>query len=698
MVLIQWLERGLGQILAPDENYEAHPDDTDTKSSFWQLVAPDPRFGAKPTTNTTTASGAAAAAAATSQKATPSEPSKPASLIVESPGAVPATPHPVVVPTAPSEAPPRVVECVHCHRLTPVFGAMSVGSAVRTEASSQKKRTPVGAFMTPSPGMKLGSNREAPQNEQVNSHVLKAAKGTADASVTPSLSRKKVDNVIRWCCSATTIQEAVQKKLRKILVSDPEGVQWRSWGLGSLCPDSYTPLMAAAHAGHVVAAEIVWEASGHNVELLLDTNLQGKTALHIAAEKGHMDMLLWLREKHAEAFGESAPNDLTGRTPLGVAMTSPEPGARKNRSKLMAELFSPVDPSVLGSPKPAQFRASISDPLRLVCGVADMPGKRILMEDAMVAFTFEEEDRAVGLFGVCDGHGDAGKVSQFVAEEVSKAFPAALKNIAIDSVDWTELCKDVFLSTDAKLRKKNIPGGSTAVFAVVTNQEIVVPNIGDSRCILVQTKDPGHEPELVDEAVPKSLWDKYSVIALSQDHKPNLEGEVARIENAGLTVTEERFEEKGEEVVIHKVALSESNRMACSRSFGDFEYKANSTLDADEQAVVAVPEVVVCKRDHDRDAFLVLACDGIWDVMDSEQVGKFVVDHVHGGSDDEAILPSSIGDRLLKHCLQLGSGDNMSVIIIALSKMSEKLVPTTLGAKTLDFADPNSASKEESAL
>jgi hypothetical protein len=39
----------------------------------------------------------------------------------------------------------------------------------------------------------------------------------------------------------------------------------------------------------------------------------------------------------------------------------------------------------------------------------------------------------------------------------------------------------------------------------------------------------------------------------------------------------------------------------------------------------------------------------------------------------------------------------MSVIVIALSKMSEKLAHTTLGAKTLDFADPDSASKEESA-
>ena len=59
--------------------------------------------------------------------------------------------------------------------------------------------------------------------------------------------------------------------------------------------------------------------------------------------------------------------------------------------------------------------------------------------------------------------------------------------------------------------------------------------------------------------------------------------------------------------------------LAVSRALGDFEYKKNPALPAWEQCVSPLPDVV----NHtltESDEFLVLACDGIWNVMTGQQV------------------------------------------------------------------------------
>jgi serine/threonine protein phosphatase PrpC len=70
---------------------------------------------------------------------------------------------------------------------------------------------------------------------------------------------------------------------------------------------------------------------------------------------------------------------------------------------------------------------------------------------------------------------------------------------------------------------------------------------------------------------------------------------------------------------------------------------------------------------------VILACDGVWDVMSNQEVGDFVVDHVKRFEKEEEYLVSDapsvlaeVGDELLKHCLDKGSSDNMSVLIIDL--------------------------------
>lgn len=57
--------------------------------------------------------------------------------------------------------------------------------------------------------------------------------------------------------------------------------------------------------------------------------------------------------------------------------------------------------------------------------------------------------------------------------------------------------------------------------------------------------------------------------------------------------------------------------LAVSRALGDYEYKQVEGKGPCEQLVSPEPEITVQNR-ADNDEFLVLACDGVWDVMTNE--------------------------------------------------------------------------------
>jgi len=58
--------------------------------------------------------------------------------------------------------------------------------------------------------------------------------------------------------------------------------------------------------------------------------------------------------------------------------------------------------------------------------------------------------------------------------------------------------------------------------------------------------------------------------------------------------------------------------LALSRALGDFEYKNNPSMKAKDQAVTACPDIRVVARQANDD-FVLIACDGLWDCMTSEE-------------------------------------------------------------------------------
>ncbi len=611
-MLARWFDRsGIGQFLAPDERVAQQSPPDEARSEIWQILAPDPNF---------------------------------------------------VPPQSPVPVANGQVQCQTCGALT---------NAANTPA---KKTTPETPFMTPSPSQHRPFST---RNEHVERLVVSAATETARATFSPPLLQKLRDKAFRLCATVK-MDDKLAKRLRTLLLKDPSLLQARATHLGQLVPDGMTPLMAAAYSGSFKAATVLLQvAQERRMSIGLDCDLQGRTALHIAAEYGNMEIVeLLLPHYQLESsgnLGSPMPIDLLGRTPLGRAITSPIPTARKRQKELESLLFSPGDLSVFGFAKPEVERSFQHEALRLAHGNADMPGMRVTMEDAVCTASFTLSGIPYCLLGVCDGHGDQGLVAQFVAEHMPQVLQSHLQGD-----DWNTVWKDACLEIDEKLKQAEIAGGSTAVFALVTPEVIVVANVGDSRAILIQS------PNTLEASMKQLSLEQSqnsSVIPLSDDHKPNLPQEQARIEGAGMKVVPITFQEEGKDITIYKVAKSETDLLAVSRAFGDFEYKTNTTLPADDQAVTAVPDIKVHTRNPEMDLFLVLACDGVWDVCDNRMVQEFVIQQYEIRRQiSDTILPE-IGDALLRESLNRGSKDNMTTIIVALEAVPQ--------GKTLDFASPS---------
>ena len=168
--------------------------------------------------------------------------------------------------------------------------------------------------------------------------------------------------------------------------------------------------------------------------------------------------------------------------------------------------------------------------------------------------------------------------------------------------------------------------GSTAVVAVYDerHRRLTVANVGDSRAVLSR---------------------RGRAVELSRDHRLSRTDERERLVAAGARILGERV----------------NGTLAISRSFGDSAHKpVGSGVTA--QTVMAVPEVM-SERISPHDEFVVLATDGVWDRMGSQEAVNFVRLQLHDHGD--LVLASS---ALATHALRLGSVDNITVVVVALNQ------------------------------
>lgn len=289
-------------------------------------------------------------------------------------------------------------------------------------------------------------------------------------------------------------------------------------------------------------------------------------------------------------------------------------------------------------------------------GVSSMQGWRERMEDAHVAIPHMPHMQDMALFGVMDGHG-----GEQVARFCERHLPAEIARHS-GSGDPSAALVRSFLEMDRMLaqpatrdelqRLTNGPRGPpnqvhpdfvgcTANMLCLRPDSYVVANAGDCRAVLCRNG---------------------RAVDLSEDHKPNLPKELSRIKKAGGFITEQRAGSQS----IHRV----NGDLSLSRAIGDLRFKQNPCLSPQDQLITSAPDVRTTER-HPKDEFIIIACDGVWDVLTSQQV----VDHVRPHMNEflrGSLRPSAIPEGVLDRCLSpdlaqtcgLG-GDNMTMMIIA---------------------------------
>lgn len=88
--------------------------------------------------------------------------------------------------------------------------------------------------------------------------------------------------------------------------------------------------------------------------------------------------------------------------------------------------------------------------------------------------------------------------------------------------------------------------------------------------------------------------------------------------------------------------------LAVSRALGDYDYKNVEGRGQCEQLVSPEPEIFVRERDDTSDEFLVLACDGVWDVMSNEALCSYIHSRLKITDDLESITNQVIDTCLYK--------------------------------------------------
>lgn len=268
-------------------------------------------------------------------------------------------------------------------------------------------------------------------------------------------------------------------------------------------------------------------------------------------------------------------------------------------------------------------------------GAASDQGPRPSMEDKFVSY----QNDNLEIYFVCDGHGGE-KAAQYVSNHLlCNILHNNIQNEEVIEV-LTEAIKIGFELTEKGIIEAEIDDGSTTNLVMIKDNLLIVANLGDSRSVLYSSTE--------------------GIVPLSVDHKPDSKLERKRIESIGGQVITDRHGTK------------RAGSLAVSRALGDRRYKApmvKKLLPSIHEGMDLISSEPDIRYRHIKpdDQFIIIACDGIWDVLSNLKAINIVRTAFSYGADAE--LAANI---LKQKALELRTSDNVTAIVIDLFKRNRE--------------------------
>lgn len=293
------------------------------------------------------------------------------------------------------------------------------------------------------------------------------------------------------------------------------------------------------------------------------------------------------------------------------------------------------------SSKPDTRKYSLSGHINTInFDVSSLKGWRRSMED-MFAVKLNILPN-IHFFAIFDGHGGS-EVSEFCKEVLPKELEA---NKDFQEQNWQKAFEDTFEKIDNMLRTEEgrklmntIHGGegnpslsgSSAEVCLITPTEIVIAEVGTSKCILAKR-------------------DKTCTV-LSLDHNVYDKAERDRIRKAGGWISEGRV----------------NDSLTVTRSLGILNYKMNEKVDARSQIIISTPHVSVHTIQEDFD-FVMLATDGTFDLMPEEKVQEKLSKEMKEGKPLKKSIEDLLDSLVAKDTASGDGCDNMTLMVICFGR------------------------------
>lgn len=192
------------------------------------------------------------------------------------------------------------------------------------------------------------------------------------------------------------------------------------------------------------------------------------------------------RRKKMEARRiRSVSNGTTGDL---VLLSDNNGSTKKMRSDVKKEIKL-IEEALLAQSLPGNDHGRSRDVTCLAHGTVSVIGRRREMEDAVAAELgfLEKGGKSYDFFGVYDGHG-GWRVARACSEMLHKLVAEAVEEDVGEEIAWDRVMSSSFRNMDEEVNKSGgtavASTGSTAVVAVVGEEEVVVANCGDSRAVL----------------------------------------------------------------------------------------------------------------------------------------------------------------------------------------------------------------------